>query len=162
MTIRGALPLVNAMVDRLAAELPAALAAQVAVNGGDVPLPAPKRTLRYVPQDEGEYPLLMVLSGPAAATVQTGGWLTTERELILALELRADSEEHLAIGLLMYEAALMEAALKAAPPEPFLALDYDRTEPAPIFVLNDPQTTVWQSWIEVHFIARQYEEDRTP
>lgn len=160
--IGGSLPLVRALRDRLIERLPAALAAQVAHEGGDVLLDPPRTYRLYITPDEQDYPVVFVVPGSASPQEDTGRWVTRLQEVLVVAMLRADTQEHLATALQLYEAALIDALLAQHAPPPAHALAWTGTSPGPIFnPTGQDQSSVWQSWVELTFGLIVYEEDRT-
>lgn len=162
--IGGSDPLVAAVIARLKERLPAALAAQNARYGDDVPLPMPDDDVirDYVAPDESSYPALYVLAGDAWTGEQTGAWLTATHEVTVVLLHQADTTQHLAYAIRRYEAAVRDALLARQAPAPAHGLMWRRSRRSPIFAPEEDQPTAWMTWVEVVFELTVYEEDLTP
>lgn len=145
--------------DRLAAELPSRLAQITGEYADSVPLPAPAVYRLVATREEAEYPVIFILPGQGTPREQTGDWLTAVRELVVVVEHREENLERLGTALVRYERAVLEAALGKHAPSPAHGIAWRRTDPGPVFQLEDQQV-LWQSWMTLMFELTVYEEDR--
>ena len=152
-------PLQVALIARLEASLPSALAQITSEFADSIPLPVPAAYRRYASPEEAEYPVVFVLPGEATTREQTGEWLTSVRELLVFVEHREENIERLAAALVRYERALIESALAKHAPAPAHGIRWVRTIPGQVFEMEQ-QPVLWQSWMQLVFELTLYEEDR--
>ena len=90
---------------------------------------------------------------------QAGGWTTTRRPFVVAVEFEGDDTESMALALMRYETAVLEVVLRPPPAAPMHAVLWAGTTPGDIFQLG--QGAAYRSWVEMTFIAKVFEEHLT-
>ncbi len=161
--MRGIETFIDSVMDRLASDLPAALARQANAARGyrDVVLAMPTLRDRLTVYEQA-FPVLSIYAGQATPEEQTSRWVTRYQELFIAIEDRRDTDAHLARALMRYETAVMEAMLSGAPPYPAHTLRWARSTPGPLFIPGQPVDGPAQSYTEMMFTAVLTEEDVRP